>query len=127
MAGDPSDDVRRAIARADAAYESILPFDEWVGEALTFDAWDDAARTLAARRRSASPEAVADALRERLRAAAVETGAIEGLYSTDRGFTMSVAQQTISMDQAEVEKGAAFRRTFEAQLEGYELALDVAG
>ncbi len=63
---------------------------------------------------------------ERLRAAAVDTGAIEGLYSTDRGFTLLVAQETISLDQAEVEKGAEFRRNFEAQLEGFQLSLDVA-
>lgn len=95
-------------------------------DGIDHSAWDDALATLVERRGEADTEVVDQSLQERLRAAAVDTGAIEGLYATDRGFTLSVAQQAISMDQAEVEKGGDFRANFEAQLEGFELALDAA-
>lgn len=126
MGHDPTVDVGAAIAEADASYTSIRNFVDWVPEKIDVAAWDEAAESLSAWRGEADPVVVDAALAERLRAAAVDTGAIEGLYTTDRGFTLSVAQQSISLDQAEVEKGADFRRNFEAQLEGFELALDVA-
>ncbi len=120
------EEISRAFARADANYVSIKSFVDWRPDDVDLSAWDDASGSLAARRSEADREALDASVQERLRAAAVDTGAIEGLYTTDRGFTLSVAQQVISLDQAEVEKGADFRRNFEAQLKGFELALDVA-
>lgn len=59
-----------------------------------------------------------------VRAAALDTGAIEGLYTVDRGFTMTVAFQSLAWEQAIEERGAGVRELFEAQLEAYELVLD---
>lgn len=126
MAEDPAGDVASALARADAAYLPVREFEAWVPGGFDLTAWDEAKRSLDERRAAADPAEVRAALQERLRAAAVDTGAIEGLYDTDRGFTLSVAQQAISLDQAEVEKGPGFRRNYEAQLEGFEMALDIA-
>ena len=61
-----------------------------------------------------------------MRAAAVDTGAIEGLYDVDRGFTFSVATQATAWQAAVLEKGENVRELIEAQLSAYELALDVA-
>lgn len=108
-----ADDLRRALAAADAAYEPFAPFSTWAGEPITTGSWDDAASHLAAVREAAPVEDVEAALAEVLRAAAVDTGAIEGLYRADRGFTRSVARNVISLDQAEVEAGLGFRRSFE--------------
>lgn len=63
-------------------------------------------------------------LAERVREAAVDTGALEGLYPADRGFTMSVALGEVSLDQAERDVGGNFRRNYEAQVAGFELAQD---
>jgi Fic family protein len=120
------DEVRRALAAADAAYEPFAPFSAWTAEPIATGSWDDAAAHLATVREAAPVEAVDAALDEVLRAAAVDTGAIEGLYRADRGFTRSVARNVISLDQAEVEAGLGFRRSFEAQLAGFELALRLA-
>ncbi len=61
-----------------------------------------------------------------LRSAALETGAIEGLYSTNRGITRTVALQG-AMWEAELDKlGPDVRGHFEAQLAALDLVLDVA-
>lgn len=118
--------MTRALAAADAAYEPFAPFVAWAAEPVARGSWEDAASHLAASRDAASVEEVNTALDEVLRAAAVDTGAIEGLYRADRGFTLSVARNVISLDQAEVEAGIGFRRTFEAQLAGFQMAVALA-
>jgi hypothetical protein len=60
-----------------------------------------------------------------MRAAAFDTGAIEGLYKTDRGLTMTVATQAAAWQATVDEKAPDARAYFEAQLEAYELVLDV--
>lgn len=120
------EEVRRQIAAADAAYRPFAPFSEWAAEPVGLGSWDDAAARLAEVRERTPVEAVRSALDEVLRAAAVDTGAIEGLYTADRGFTLSVARNVISLDQAEVEAGLGFRRSFEAQRAGFQRALQLA-
>lgn len=58
--------------------------------------------------------------------AAVDTGAIEGLYSVDRGFTMSVAVTAQALDQAHRHVGTEGQDHIRDALNGYELVLDVA-
>jgi len=123
----PSDaEVTHRLEQADAAYPPFAPFADWAAEPLGLGSWDDAAARLAVVRHRTPVDEVRAALDEVLRAAAVDTGAIEGLYAADRGFTLSVARNVISLDQAEVEAGIGFRRSFEAQLAGFELALQLA-
>lgn len=121
-----AEELRRAQAAADAAYEPFASITDWRQEPVGLGSWDDAAAQLAEARASAPVEVVNAALDEVLRAAAVDTGAIEGLYRADRGFTLSVARNVISLDQAEVEAGSGFRGSFEAQLEGFEHAVRLA-
>jgi Fic family protein len=75
-------------------------------------------------RGKATPEALRKSVEVAVRAAAMDTGAIEGLYTVDRGFTMSVATQAIAWEHALDEKGENVRALFEAQLEAYELVID---
>jgi len=60
------------------------------------------------------------------RYAAVDTGAIEGLYSTDRGFTRTIALQSEFWQRALDEKGEQVKRHIEDALAGYEYVLDAA-
>jgi Fic family protein len=59
------------------------------------------------------------------RAAALETGAIEGLYEVDRGFTYTVAFEIAAWEAALLAKGERLRSLFEAQLHAYDYVLDL--
>lgn len=89
------------------------------------DLWERFGAELAERRQGAAQEHRDRAVRVAVRAAAIDTGAIEGLYEVDRGFTLSVAFQSFAWEQALAERGGErVRELFEAQLAGYELAID---
>lgn len=76
--------------------------------------------------RTAEPDS-ATALRERAtRWAAVDTGAIEGLYDVDRGFTITVAASTAILEAIQAEKGEAVERAVADALGAYEFVLDLA-
>ncbi|MCL1841462.1 MAG: Fic family protein [Propionibacteriaceae bacterium] len=72
----------------------------------------------------ATPEALNAALSVALRSAAVETGAIEGLYTSDRGFTRTVATQAAAWELLADERGPNVRRSINDQIAGYEYVLD---
>ena len=62
-----------------------------------------------------------------MRAASVDTGAIEGLYTVDRGFTISViSMATAWVAEIEREKGSDVVALVTAQRQAYDLALDAA-
>jgi Fic family protein len=124
----PEDSTRMespGIAQADHLYRGFPDFSAW-GELSAGDAdlWSRFAASLEVRRRTASPESLKNAVEVAVRAAALDTGAIEGLYSVDRGFTMTVAVQGLAWQQMVEERGAGVRELFEAQLAAYELVLD---
>ncbi len=130
MSGDkltmPEDSARmESLSQADQLYRGFPDFSAW-GELSSEDAdlWSRFAASLEERRREASPETLKAAIEVAVRAAALDTGAIEGLYSVDRGFTMTVALQSLTWEQAIEERGAGVRELFEAQLAAYELVLD---
>jgi Fic family protein len=124
---DPSASAPLDILQADRLYEPFPDFASWKGLTETdLDLWDRFAKGLEAQRAAAPPEAFGRAVEVAMRAAAIDTGAIEGLYDVDRGFTMSVATQAFAWEHAVDEKGADVRALFEAQLEAYELVLDAA-
>ena len=62
--------------------------------------------SLEERRKAATPEALKASVDVAIRAAALDTGAIEGLYTVDRGFTMTVAVQGLAWEQLIGERGA---------------------
>jgi Fic family protein len=112
-------------SQTDLLYKGFPDFSAWGDLAPSdIDLWNRFAANLNERRQSATPEILKSAVEVAVRAAALDTGAIEGLYSVDRGFTMTVAFQSLAWEQAIEERGAGVRELFEAQLQAYELVLD---
>ena len=109
----------------DDAYQAFAPFSDW-GNHPVGGAWQEFRAALDTARNSAEPSDLQAALEFALRSAALETGAIEGLYATSRGITRTVALQG-AMWEAELEKiGSDVRGHFEAQLAAFDLVLDAA-
>lgn len=122
---DSGPQQRDDVAAVDALYRPFPDFSSWprLGP-VQRDLWVRFSAELNDRKRGATPDQLARAVAVAVRAAAIDTGAIEGLYQVDRGFTMSVAFQTLAWEHALGERGEGVRELFEAQLAGYELAID---
>ncbi len=88
--------------------------------------WNDFATIFEKARADASDSDTTSALTFALRSAALETGAIEGLYATTRGITRTIALQGALWEAALDEIGTDVRGHFDAQLEALEYVLDVA-
>jgi Fic family protein len=117
---------REEVAVVDAAYEPILDFAAWPQAVPREDLWANAQSELEVLKQASLPSGALDsAVRTAIRAAAFDTGAIEGLYRTDRGLTMTVATQAAAWEAAVDAAAPDARAYFEAQLEAYELVLDV--
>jgi len=110
----------------DAAYKPFPTFEEWAARtSVDTVRWDRYNATL--RDRSAlSPEALGRAREIVKRAAALDTGAIEGLYEVDRGFTFTVAFETAAWEMELAKRGEDARPLFEAQLHAYDYVLSLA-
>ncbi|MGL4745782.1 MAG: Fic family protein, partial [Dermatophilaceae bacterium] len=103
------------------------PFPGFVGWCDDYDlsVVDRYARLLEESRDEASPETMERAVRVATRYAAVDTGAIEGLYTTNRGFTRTIAEQTATWEAALAQHGEHVERSINDALAGYELVLDL--
>ncbi len=111
----------------DAAYKPFPTFAEWLGRTMVDTVrWNRYNASLKSLAEKLSPELLEKARNVAKRAAAIDTGAIEGLYEVDRGFTFTVAFETAAWEAALAEKGAQVRPLFEAQLDAYEFVLDLA-
>ena len=111
--------------KADAAYRPFPPFAAWAACRVDDTRWQRYVDRLR-KRGEASPEHLKRAVEVAKRAAAIDTGAIEGLYDVDRGFTLTVATQTAMWETLLDAKGAKVRSLIEAQLRAYDLVLDLA-
>jgi Fic family protein len=101
----------------DAAYKPFPPFGDWLASTSIDTArWNRYRKSLESRT-EVSKEVLARAREIAKRAAAIDTGAIEGLYEVDRGFTYTAALAA---------KGESVRSLFEAQLHAYDYVLDLA-
>ena len=110
----------------DAAYKPFPPFAEWASRTSVDTArWDRYNKSLR-ERSDLSPETLRRAREIVKRAAALDTGAIEGLYEVDRGFTYTVAFETAAWEVELAKKGENVRPLFEAQLHAYDYVLDLA-
>jgi len=107
-------------------YRPFPAFTEWnLGSFDTAD-FERYAELLAAAKESAAPEALESAMTAAMRYAAVDTGAIEGLYTVDRGFTRTIATQAAAWEAVMESRGVHVRPAFEDALSGYEYVLDAA-
>ncbi|MCL2783732.1 MAG: Fic family protein [Propionibacteriaceae bacterium] len=105
---------------------SYQPFPRFVDWPVLFSAnlVDQYAERLDRVRQSATPEARERALTVATRYAAVDTGAIEGLYTTDRGFTKTIATQAEHWQRALDVRGEHVKRSIQDALDAYEYVLD---
>jgi Fic family protein len=111
----------------DAAYKPFPTFEEWTGKTFVDTVrWNRYESLLKEHTTGASEEVLARARNIAKRAAALDTGAIEGLYEVDRGFTYTVAVETSVWEAALAQKGEQVRSLFEAQLHAYDYVLDLA-
>ena len=128
MTAPPGTQVSPAELRAlDAQYRPFPDFQAFLA-ASTVDmaTWERVAAGLRQKQADSAPADFDRAVEVALRAAAVDTGALEGEYTVDRGFTMTVATQAEGWEEQVEARGERVRRLFEAQLRGYELARDLA-
>mgnify|MGYP001252790070 CR=1 FL=1 len=105
-----------------AGYVPFPAFAEWVGE-YDGSLVDSYAEVLASARDRWGAEQARHALEVASRYAAVDTGAIEGLYETTRGFTRTIAEQSANWEAALSAHPEAEHHIRDA-LAGYELVLD---
>jgi Fic family protein len=113
------------LRKADSAYKPFPAFAEWSKSNVATHHWDRYAEELR-RLRSESAALLPKALEIVKRAAAVDTGAIEGLYETDRGFTFTIASEAAHWEAALAQKGPRVRALFDAQLAAYDFVIDFA-
>ncbi len=114
------------LAQLDAQYAPFPPLREWRYAVSRPELWAGDKREIEVLRQELDPGHLERAVEVALRAAAFDTGAIEGLYTSDRGLTMSVATQAAAWQQKVDERGPDVRAFFEAQLATYQLVMDVA-
>lgn len=114
------------IHQLDAAYQPFPTFADWT-TATSVDTvrWNRYTAELQPKS-GATEEALRRAREVVKRAAAFDTGAIEGLYETDRGFTFTVAFETAAWEVQLAQKGEKVRSLFEAQMHAYDYVLDLA-
>lgn len=112
--------------QADASYKPFPSFRDWSKATVDTGRWERYTTELN-QLKNASPNMLKRALGVVELAAAVDTGALEGLYETDRGFTFSVAAQAaVWQTFVEEQKGPKVRALIESQLAAYDYVLDFA-
>ncbi len=111
----------------DAAYKPFPTFEEWAGKTFVDTVrWERYISSLKAVTEGLPEEALQRAHNIAKRAAALDTGAIEGLYEVDRGFTYTVAVEAATWEIALQQKGEQVRSLFDSQLRAYDYVLDLA-
>lgn len=107
-------------------YHGFPSFGSWYAgdfDPSGFDAYEELLREA---KTKATPEALDAAVTAAARYAAVDTNAIEGIYTVDRGFTRTVATQLASWEAVMDSRGAHVRAAFEDALEAYGRVLDAS-
>jgi Fic family protein len=111
------------VAAIDAEYRPFPTFSSWPAVAPHPDAWRRRVEELKTVSDGASADELVRAQETAIRAAAFDTGAIEGLYQTNRGLTRTIAEQTAAWEQQMQEQAPAAAPFFEAQLSSALLVL----
>jgi Fic family protein len=107
-------------------YTPIPDYLDWFSEIFDSSVADRYADLLSASRSGATADQLDAALAVATRYAAVDTGAIEGLYSVDRGFTRTIATQAAAWEATLAQKGARTAEAINDALGAYEYVLDAA-
>ncbi len=120
-----SNDGNPSERELDARYKPFASFSDWVKSAIENERWERIVQTTE-NLKSHPPEALEESRKVVQRAAAVDTGAIEGLYRTDRNFTITIAMNTAIQRAPPEGDPLRFRVHFEAQLNALDYVLDFA-
>lgn len=107
-------------------YSPFPPFEEFSSTEFDTTAFTEYERQMASAKADATAERLKAAIERATRFAAVDTGAIEGLYEVDRGFTLSVATEAAAWDNIHLAKGEKVAQYINDALRGYEHVMDVA-
>lgn len=111
---------------ATTSYQPFPAFGDWAEVAVDEAGFDDYASVLDELRSRPDSEPLTRAVAVATRAAAIDTGAIEGLYEVDRGFTMTVARGVAAWERVLAAREPVVRRSFEDALAAYDYVLDLA-
>lgn len=114
------------VGTAPVVYRPFPPFAQWQSVRFDTGVLERFTADLALVRAKTDAAQWAATVRRASRMAAVDTGAIEGLYDVDRGFTFSVAAGVANWKAIHRVKGADVQRAIYDALAGYDLVLDVA-
>ena len=116
------------LRHLDATYTPIPSFALWSeGLPSTNDDWDRYVVLFSEVRARLTEDEQESLVRSAMRGAAVNTGAIEGLHTVDRGLTITVIEQATRWQIAVAEAvGRQAAELASAALEGYEMAFDLA-
>lgn len=109
-----------------AGYQPFPGFGEWAGVRLDLSTFDGYVSVLDELRARPDAAPLTRAVAVATRAAAIDTGAIEGLYEVDRGFTMTVARGVAAWEKVIAAREPVVRRSFEDALRAYDFVLDLA-
>jgi Fic family protein len=109
----------------DSQYEGFPPFSDWAGCSVDVERWERFCSRLRQYRQS-SPDLFRKALTIVSRMTAVDTGAIENLYETDRGFTITVAREVASWEMLAEQRGPDVLSLLDSQFKAYDYVLDLA-
>lgn len=107
-------------------YQPFPGFAEFAAGGFEFAAFDRYAEQLSRAKADVTPDQLMSAVERATRSAAVDTGAIEGLYEVDRGFTLTVATEAAAWENIHRVKGEQVARAIQDALRGYEYVLDLA-
>lgn len=109
-----------------ASYQPFPALADWSGVAVDLSIFDGYASVLDDLRSRPDSGPLTRAVEFATRAAAIDTGAIEGLYEVDRGFTMTVARGVAAWEKVIAAREPVVRRSFEDALRAYDYVLDLA-
>jgi len=103
-------------------YAGLPDVTRWIESRLDIELWDKYTYQLKTQTATANEQAIEDVVEATLRAAAVDSGAIEGLYTITPGVTKAVALQEYNWQDDLSKGGSSAGALFEAQLLAYRLA-----
>lgn len=123
---DPKQLSTDDLARLDSEYEPFPSFRDWPQEAPHRARWAGAKERLAALGDEVSQDDLDRAREVTIRAASFDTGAIERLYPTSHGLTLTVAEQATAWEQTVRDSsGEDALALFQAQRKAFDLVLDL--
>lgn len=109
----------------DHSYTSFPRFEKWSNLHVNDSRWDATLKKMD-EFKAKDASLLSKARDVAKRAAAIDTGALEGLYNLDDGFTITVATQVGFWQNAFKAKEEKTRNLIEAQLSGYDQVIDLA-